>query len=109
MDVGALTIAEIIEYASRIGVVSGLLLIVVGGIRKWYVFGWYYEALEKERNEWRRVALSQLQALQQSQQLAESNVQLAERGTQVATKAVQQALITSPLMAPPPSAEAMTS
>lgn len=33
------------------------LLILYGGRRKWWVFGWYAQEVAKERDEWKEAAL----------------------------------------------------
>lgn len=60
----ALDIATILKYASQISVVSLLTIVLFGGYRKWWVFGWIYRdaeartvKLEKERDDWRDLAL----------------------------------------------------
>jgi hypothetical protein len=42
---------------SQGGVVFLLVLILVGGSMKKWVWGWSYEELRKERDEWRTLAL----------------------------------------------------
>lgn len=59
---GNMTVAEIIgttlDILSRGGVVAFALLILVGGHRRWWVFGWQYEAAERRAEEWRELALN---------------------------------------------------
>lgn len=56
------------------GVVGVLLVILWGGVRKWWVFGWRYTELEKERDEWKALAL-------RSTNLAESLSELRRGGS----------------------------
>lgn len=72
--------AEFIELADKLGVVALLLLIMVGGARRWWVFGWTYndlstqhETLRGEKNEWKELAL-------RSTNLAESLNELRKAG-----------------------------
>lgn len=60
-----------LDYVSRAGVITLLILIVFGGYRKWWVFGWAYAESEKrndklkdecdsvrdEKDAWRETAL----------------------------------------------------
>jgi len=35
-----------------------MLLIIVGGARRWYVYNWTYRELAADRDYWRRMALA---------------------------------------------------
>lgn len=39
------------------GVVAVLLILIVGGIKKWWVFGWQYREIEKSNARWMELAL----------------------------------------------------
>jgi len=39
------------------GIVGLLVLVLVGGYRRWWVYGREYDSVIEERNEWRRIAL----------------------------------------------------
>lgn len=59
-----LTISEFFKYLSQGGVLGLLGLLIFGGYRKWWVFGWQYKdaeerttKAEKERDDWRDLAL----------------------------------------------------
>jgi hypothetical protein len=58
------TISQVIEYADKIGLVAVLFLILVGGKKGWWVFGWHYEEqvertnlVREEKDAWRETAL----------------------------------------------------
>lgn len=55
----------------------GLLLLtsLVGGHRRWWVYGWLYAEVVKDRDYWRRAAL-------RSTALAESATEVAARKTE---------------------------
>jgi hypothetical protein len=42
--VDSVTLGEIVNIASKIGLGSLLIVILYGGARRWWVFGWYYDA-----------------------------------------------------------------
>lgn len=52
-----MTLPELFMYISDGGVIGLLILAVVGGFRRWYVFGWQYDMIVKERDEWKHAAL----------------------------------------------------
>lgn len=59
-----LTIQTVLKYVSQAGTLGMLVIILFGGYKKWWVFGWIYresekrtEKLEKERDDWRDLAL----------------------------------------------------
>lgn len=53
-----MTLADLQELANGLGVVLLLLLILIGGYRQWWVFGWAYKEIKEDSSEWRRLALS---------------------------------------------------
>lgn len=54
------------------GVVAVLLVIILGGVRKWWVFGWQYQRVEESNERWMELAL-------RSTNLAESLDTVAKR------------------------------
>lgn len=40
------------------GIIALLVVILVGGVREWWVFGWYYTEMSRERDTWKELALS---------------------------------------------------
>jgi positive regulator of sigma E activity len=63
---------ELLTALSDLGAVTILLLILLGGAKGWWVFGWHYEEVAKERDAWREIALS-------TTSLAEKAIQRLER------------------------------
>jgi hypothetical protein len=60
----ALSIADLLKYISQAGVLGLLVIILFGGYKRWWVFGWIYREsedrtskAEKERDDWRDIAL----------------------------------------------------
>jgi hypothetical protein len=39
------------------GVVAVLLIMIIGGVKKWWVFGWQYRAIEESNIRWMELAL----------------------------------------------------
>ncbi len=52
------TITQLPVLIEKGGVVLGLLLILVGGYRGWWVFGRHYDDLRAERDQWRQLAMN---------------------------------------------------
>ena len=52
---------SLIDGIGRAGVIGLLVIIIVGGARKWWVFGHTYEAMEADRNYYRDIAMRLLQ------------------------------------------------
>lgn len=48
---------ELLNSLSNISVVGLLMLIIWGGARRLWVFGWTYEKAEKDAAEWKATAL----------------------------------------------------
>lgn len=61
---GGFTVQDLIRIITDTGLVGFMLIALFGGYKKWWVFGWSYkesekraEKLEKERDDWRDIAL----------------------------------------------------
>lgn len=63
---------QLIQLIDRGGLVVLLLVILVGGSRGWWVFGWHYRHLKAQHDMWQRLAL-------RGTHLAEESVRLARR------------------------------
>lgn len=53
-----ITIGSIIALLRDGGITAGVILVLIGGFRRWWVFGREYDAVVTERDEWRRLALT---------------------------------------------------
>jgi hypothetical protein len=51
-----MTVQQILDLLTQGGVVSLLVLIVVGGWRRWYVWSWQYKEVVKDRDFYRTLA-----------------------------------------------------
>lgn len=72
---------QFLSYLRDGGIIGLLVAILIGGFRRWWVFGWHYDAVCKERDEWKQLAL---------------------RGTVIAGQAVELATTTTSKSALPP-------
>lgn len=52
-----MTIEDILALITQGGVVGLLVLIVVGGWRRWYVWSWQYLDVIRQRDEWKDLAM----------------------------------------------------
>lgn len=48
----------VLSIVDKGGVVALLILILLGGVRRWWVFGWVYREEKERSQEWRSLALS---------------------------------------------------
>lgn len=55
-------VAAVTEIAKNITIVGMLIAILWGGKQKWWVFGWVYEAKEKDAEFWRSLSFRQQSA-----------------------------------------------
>lgn len=69
---------EVIQTIRDAGVTGLLIFALIGGFRKWWVFGWHYKEVEQEKNEWKQLALG-------GTQLAERSVSVAKEVVEVKT------------------------
>lgn len=58
MGLDAVTIQDIVSLASDAGIIGLLIYVLLGGARKWWVWGWTYEEAIRDRDEWKDLALS---------------------------------------------------
>lgn len=56
--------ADLLDYLSRASIITFLIIVVYGGYKKWWVFGWLYnekttecETVREEKDAWREIAL----------------------------------------------------
>lgn len=75
-----MSIEEISRLVNDGGIVALLIIVLFGGIRRWWVFGWVFQDLDtrhitlrEEKNEWKELALH-------STNLAESLNQMRQSG-----------------------------
>lgn len=66
-----LTIAQALAMLKDGGMLAVLLFALIGGARKWWVFGWQYEKICEERDLWRRLALTGTDLAGRAVQLAD--------------------------------------
>ena len=59
------TVTDALRWISQGGILGVLVFILLGGYKKWWVWGWIYEdaeeratKAEKERDDWRDIALT---------------------------------------------------
>ena len=74
-----MTLVELFEYVQTGGTIGVLLLIIVGGMRRWYVWGWYAEELAGRINQLE-------DRLDRATRVAESGTAAADRATRVAER-----------------------
>lgn len=75
-----MTLKDLFDYINTGGVIGLFTLILVGGFRRWWVWGWAYKDMEaakarveQERDDWRQLALH-------GTSLAEQTVNLFKQG-----------------------------
>ncbi len=61
----------LLDFLNRGGVLAALLAILVGGWRRWWVWGWQYDEIRRERDAWRQRALRAGRLGEQSTEVAE--------------------------------------
>lgn len=75
-DDGPVTIPELLDVLTQGGVVGLLILILVGGHRRWWVWGWQHKDTVRDRDEWKALAL-------RGTGLAEAATDAAKKATHV--------------------------
>lgn len=57
---------SILDWVQRAGIVGVLLLILVGGARRWWVFGYQYDAMQADRDFYRTLTMRLLNVVDRS-------------------------------------------
>lgn len=63
---------SVLDYISKAGFIGLLLVIIYGGMKQWWVFGWLYKQERDEKEEWKNVAL-------RSQHIATASTNIGEK------------------------------
>lgn len=63
---------QLIRLISDGGLIGLLLVILIGGVKQWWVFGWAYRDKVREVEEWKTIALHGVSAAEQTMSLAEA-------------------------------------
>lgn len=51
---------DVVSFLREAGVIGFLVLVVIGGAKRWWVHGWLYDASQEEVRYWRELALKAL-------------------------------------------------
>lgn len=54
---GSMTLADLFELAHTSGLAFVYFLIIYGGYKQWWVWGWLYKQAIQERDQWKDAAL----------------------------------------------------
>jgi len=57
--------------AEKLGIVGILFVALLGGMRKWWVWGWAYDQVVAERDEWKHLALKSFELASKVTEAAE--------------------------------------
>lgn len=52
-----MSLTDLVAVVRDGGVLGLLIVIIFGGMRQWYVWGWQYRELLKDKNEWKELAM----------------------------------------------------
>lgn len=50
----------LLQSVNDLGIVGLLLVIIIGGLRGFWVWGWLYREEQRDKNEWKAIALQAL-------------------------------------------------
>lgn len=48
---------SIMSLLGKGGTTALLVMVLLGGFRRWWVFGWHYLEMQRDRDEWKALAL----------------------------------------------------
>lgn len=61
MSPETVTLGDVVKTIGDLGVIGLLIVLLWGGIKKWWVFGWAYDQIVIDRDEWKEMALKGIQ------------------------------------------------
>lgn len=76
---------QLIKYVDKAGVVLILILVIIGGFKRWWVWGSFYDAKCRESEEWKSLALSTHLSNKRLERTAERAVGTMEQALQAKT------------------------
>jgi hypothetical protein len=65
---------ELLDQVGRIGAAGMLIAALIGGFRRWWVWGWQYQEMRDDRDQWRDIAIKGMT-------VAQGATTIATRGT----------------------------
>lgn len=66
---------ELLQSMDKGGVIGMCVMLLISGVKKWWVFGWVYEEMRADRDDWKRVAQSYAAAGRSAIEVAKTVVQ----------------------------------
>lgn len=66
---------QIAKWAESLTLVGTLAIIIVAGYKRLWVFGWQFDAMQKDRDFWRESAMKGTYMTERTVQVAESAVE----------------------------------
>lgn len=78
-----ITVGQVLDWASKLSLTSGLVLLVVAIIRGWLVPSYVVTQLREERDEWKKLAMG-------GQEIGERGTNLADRAAALAVEIIQR-------------------
>lgn len=76
---------QTVKYVDKLGVVLILILVIVGGFKKWWVFGYQHAEKSRECDEWKSLALSTHLANRRLEKMTDRAVETMEHTLQAKT------------------------
>lgn len=86
-----MTIDQLGSAATALGVTGLLFAALFGLYKKWWVPGWAYRELERERDEWKQMAIHGLEAAAEVAQAAKRHTTFTPEEAELARRIVRDA------------------
>lgn len=78
-----ITVGQVLDWASKLSLTSGLVLLIVAIVRGWLVPSYVVTQLREERDEWKKLAMG-------GQEIGERGTNLADRAAALAVEIIQR-------------------
>lgn len=78
-----ITVGQVLDWASKLSLTSGLVLLIVAIVRGWLVPSYVVTQLREERDEWKKLAIG-------GQEIGERGTNLADRAAALAVEIIQR-------------------
>jgi hypothetical protein len=96
LDASAVGVTDVIDLASRGGVVAFLILGLLAIVRKWVVPGWAYDEIRTDRDQWRKMAEELRDDRATQTDTTKRATDVAEQAARIAAEIVQRERLRAP-------------
>lgn len=70
---GEFTLGQLVQLVRDGGAITGLLILLIGGHRRWWVWGYQLAEMRRERDEWKTLFLRSMKVTEVAVSVAQTS------------------------------------